>query len=76
MSKPRALVTGGAGFVGSHLCDALLADDANFDVTYGKLPSAFDTTLWTTTRTETFGSGSPSSSRFGRPAAHARINAG
>ncbi|MCU1332780.1 MAG: NAD-dependent epimerase/dehydratase, partial [Candidatus Angelobacter sp.] len=22
----RALVTGGAGFVGSHLCDALLAD--------------------------------------------------
>ncbi|PYX39315.1 MAG: NAD-dependent dehydratase [Acidobacteria bacterium] len=26
MSKGRALVTGGAGFVGSHLCDALLAD--------------------------------------------------
>jgi dTDP-glucose 4,6-dehydratase len=26
MSKRRALVTGGAGFVGSHLCDALLAD--------------------------------------------------
>ena len=26
MSKQRALVTGGAGFVGSHLCDALLAD--------------------------------------------------
>ena len=24
--KPRALVTGGAGFLGSHLCDALLAD--------------------------------------------------
>ncbi|HEY7351766.1 MAG TPA: UDP-glucuronic acid decarboxylase family protein [Terriglobales bacterium] len=24
--KPRALVTGGAGFVGSHLCDALLAE--------------------------------------------------
>lgn len=26
MSKMRALVTGGAGFLGSHLCDALLAD--------------------------------------------------
>ena len=26
MNKRRALVTGGAGFVGSHLCDALLAD--------------------------------------------------
>lgn len=26
MSKPRALVTGAAGFLGSHLCDALLAD--------------------------------------------------
>ncbi len=26
MSKQRALVTGGAGFLGSHLCDALLAD--------------------------------------------------
>ncbi len=26
MSKPRALVTGGAGFLGSHLCDALLAE--------------------------------------------------
>jgi dTDP-glucose 4,6-dehydratase len=26
MSKRRALVTGGAGFVGSHLCDALLGD--------------------------------------------------
>jgi dTDP-glucose 4,6-dehydratase len=26
MSNPRALVTGGAGFLGSHLCDALLAD--------------------------------------------------
>ena len=26
MSKGRALVTGGAGFIGSHLCDALLAD--------------------------------------------------
>ena len=26
MSTPRALVTGGAGFLGSHLCDALLAD--------------------------------------------------
>ena len=26
MSKPRALVTGGAGFLGSHLCDALLSD--------------------------------------------------
>jgi len=26
MSRPRALVTGGAGFLGSHLCDALLAD--------------------------------------------------
>jgi dTDP-glucose 4,6-dehydratase len=24
--KPRAVVTGGAGFLGSHLCDALLAD--------------------------------------------------
>lgn len=26
MSKGRALITGGAGFLGSHLCDALLAD--------------------------------------------------
>jgi dTDP-glucose 4,6-dehydratase len=26
MSQRRALVTGGAGFLGSHLCDALLAD--------------------------------------------------
>src|SRR5215475_13778537 len=26
MNHPRALVTGGAGFLGSHLCDALLAD--------------------------------------------------
>jgi dTDP-glucose 4,6-dehydratase len=26
MQPPRALVTGGAGFLGSHLCDALLAD--------------------------------------------------
>jgi dTDP-glucose 4,6-dehydratase len=26
MKRPRALVTGGAGFLGSHLCDALLAD--------------------------------------------------
>ena len=26
MSKQRALVTGGAGFLGSHLCDALLAE--------------------------------------------------
>jgi dTDP-glucose 4,6-dehydratase len=26
MTLPRALVTGGAGFLGSHLCDALLAD--------------------------------------------------
>jgi dTDP-glucose 4,6-dehydratase len=26
MSKSRALVTGGAGFVGSHLCDALLGE--------------------------------------------------
>jgi dTDP-glucose 4,6-dehydratase len=26
MSRQRALVTGGAGFLGSHLCDALLAD--------------------------------------------------
>ncbi|HUK26160.1 MAG TPA: UDP-glucuronic acid decarboxylase family protein [Terriglobales bacterium] len=26
MNRPRALVTGGAGFLGSHLCDALLAD--------------------------------------------------
>jgi dTDP-glucose 4,6-dehydratase len=26
MSRPRALVTGGAGFLGSHLCDGLLAE--------------------------------------------------
>ncbi len=26
MKRPRALVTGGAGFLGSHLCDALLAE--------------------------------------------------
>jgi dTDP-glucose 4,6-dehydratase len=26
MNKPRALLTGGAGFLGSHLCDALLAE--------------------------------------------------
>jgi dTDP-glucose 4,6-dehydratase len=26
MNSPRALVTGGAGFLGSHLCDALLAE--------------------------------------------------
>jgi len=26
MRQRRALVTGGAGFLGSHLCDALLAD--------------------------------------------------
>lgn len=26
MNKPRALVTGGAGFLGSHLCDGLLGD--------------------------------------------------
>jgi dTDP-glucose 4,6-dehydratase len=27
MTKPRAVVTGGAGFLGSHLCERLLAED-------------------------------------------------
>jgi dTDP-glucose 4,6-dehydratase len=27
MSRPRAVVTGGAGFLGSHLCERLLAED-------------------------------------------------
>ena len=26
MSRPRALITGGAGFLGSHLCDRFLAE--------------------------------------------------
>ena len=26
MTKPRALITGGAGFLGSHLCDRFLAE--------------------------------------------------
>jgi dTDP-glucose 4,6-dehydratase len=26
MSPPRAVVTGGAGFIGSHLCDRLLEE--------------------------------------------------
>jgi dTDP-glucose 4,6-dehydratase len=32
MSSKRAVVTGGAGFLGSHLCDALLAEDWNVAV--------------------------------------------